>query len=161
MTHTVENKNQKTSDLPEILITRVLPVARDVVFKAWTDAKTLQKWWGPEGFTNPVCEADARAGGKIRIDMRGPDGTVYPMLGEYKEVAPERIVFTSGPVDAQGKFVLEALNTVTLSDKGGKTEITVEAHIVRATPEADPYLRGMPEGWKQTVDRLETFVTKS
>jgi uncharacterized protein YndB with AHSA1/START domain len=44
----------------------------------------------------PVCELDVRPGGAIRIHMRGPDGTVYPMTGAYQEIVePERLVFTA------------------------------------------------------------------
>ncbi|MFZ0859848.1 MAG: SRPBCC domain-containing protein [Candidatus Sulfotelmatobacter sp.] len=34
-----------------------------LVFKAWTDTKHMAQWWGPNGFTNPVCELDVRASG--------------------------------------------------------------------------------------------------
>jgi DNA-binding transcriptional ArsR family regulator len=50
----------------------------------------IQSAWrsggGPTGFTNPRCELDVRPGGAIRIDMRAPDGTVYPMSGVYQEI---------------------------------------------------------------------------
>ena len=83
---------------------------------------------GPKGFTNPVCEIDARVGGTLRIHMRGPDGTVYPMKGEIRElVAPERLVFTNIAVDAAGKHLLEGLTTVTFADEGGKTKMTLHA----------------------------------
>src|ERR1700722_3962453 len=70
----------------ELKITRVFDAPREVVFKAWTDPKLLAQWWGPKGFTNPVCELDARPGGAIRVHMRGPDGTVYPMGGMFHEI---------------------------------------------------------------------------
>jgi uncharacterized protein YndB with AHSA1/START domain len=90
-------------NFPELTITRVFDAPRDLVFEAWTDAKHLAKWWGPHHFTNPVCELDVRVGGAIRIDMRGPEGTVYPMTGVLHEiVSPERLVFTSAPLDENG-----------------------------------------------------------
>ena len=93
----------------ELVLTRVFDAPRELVFKAWTDAKRVAQWWGPHQFTNPVCELDARPGGAIRIHMRGPDGTVYPMTGVYQEVVePERIVFTSAALDAAGYAVRDA-----------------------------------------------------
>ncbi|MGB7036228.1 MAG: SRPBCC domain-containing protein, partial [Xanthobacteraceae bacterium] len=62
----------------EVTITRSFDAPRALVFRAWTDAAQLAQWWGPQGFTNPVCEFEARLGGKIRIHMRSPDGTLYP-----------------------------------------------------------------------------------
>ena len=35
----------------QLVITRVLDAPREVVFKAWTDPKLLEQWWGPKGFT--------------------------------------------------------------------------------------------------------------
>ncbi|MFY9770945.1 MAG: SRPBCC domain-containing protein, partial [Xanthobacteraceae bacterium] len=100
----------------EITITRVFNAPRVLVFKAWTDADQLAQWWGPKGFTNPVCEIDVRVGGAIRIHMRSPDGNVYPMKGEFREiVAPERIVFTNIAVDAAGNPIIEGLTTVTFA----------------------------------------------
>ena len=106
----------------EITIIRVFNAPRALVFKAWTDAKELAQWWGPKGFTNPVCELDARVGGAIRIHMRSPDGSVYPMKGEFREIVPpERIVFTNIAVDAADNPIIEGLTTVTFVERGGKT----------------------------------------
>ena len=80
----------------EIKVTRTFAAPRALVFSMFTDAKHLAAWWGPHGFTNPVCEADARPNGKILIHMQAPDGTVHPMGGIFHEIVPhERIVFTS------------------------------------------------------------------
>src|SRR3984885_10858283 len=77
-------------------MTRVLAAPRGVVLRAANDQQHVAQWWGPTRFTNPRCELDVRPGGAIRIDMRGPDGTVYPMSGVYQEIVkPERLVFTS------------------------------------------------------------------
>ena len=151
----------KTTDRV-LVLTRVLDAPRAVVFKAWTDAKQMARWWGPKGFTNPVCELDVRPGGAIRIHMRGPDGVVYPMGGVFHEIRePERLVFTSTAIpDAKGMPQLEVLNTVTFADQKGKTLLTLEARVVKATPEAGGALAGMDKGWSQTLDRLGKFVAK-
>ena len=70
----------------EILITRTFDAPRELVFRAWTESSLLARWWGPRGFTNPVCEWDARPGGKIYIVMRAPHGAEFPMGGEVREI---------------------------------------------------------------------------
>ncbi|TMI94088.1 MAG: SRPBCC domain-containing protein [Bacillati bacterium ANGP1] len=146
----------------ELVLTRTFSAPRTLVFAAWTDPKRVAQWWGPHGFTAPVCEVDARPGGAIRIHMRGPDGTVYPMTGTYREVAaPERLVFTSAALDKAGKPLFEVLTTVTFAEQGGKTTLTVRARIVTSTAEAAPYLQGMEAGWTQTLERLETHLAKA
>src|SRR5690348_6609781 len=110
----------------EVTLTRIFDAPRALVWKAWTDPAMLARWWGPHGFTNPRCEADVRAGGKILIHMRAPDGTVFPMTGTFDEVAePECLVFRAVPVDDNGTALLESLTTVTFHDLGGKTKVIV------------------------------------
>jgi len=46
----------------ELVLKRVFNAPRERVWKAWTDPRRLAQWWGPAGFTNPVCEADVRPG---------------------------------------------------------------------------------------------------
>jgi len=146
-----------------LVITRTVNASRELVYKAWIDQKLLAKWWGPHGFTNPVCELNVRPGGAIRIDMRGPDGTVYPMKGVFREIKqPERLVFTSTALeDEKGNPQLENLNTITLVGLGKKTKITVRADVVKSMPAADRALSGMEEGWKQSLDRLEELLAKN
>ena len=69
----------------EVTLTRLIDAPRALVWAAWTEPEHMAQWWGPHHFTNPRCEFDARPGGAIHIDMRGPDGTVYPMKGEVPE----------------------------------------------------------------------------
>jgi uncharacterized protein YndB with AHSA1/START domain len=145
----------------ELILTRVFNAPCALVFKAWTDPVQLAQWWGPTGFTNPVCELDLKPYGEIRIDMRAPDGTVYPMSGAFREIVePERLVFTSAALDQGGKPMFENLNIITFEEfESGKTLLTVKASVLWATPDAEKYLAGMSMGWSLTIDRLSDFVT--
>ncbi len=140
----------------QVVLTRVLDAPRELVFRAWTDPRHVARWWGPRGFTNRVHQWDARPGGGIRLDMVAPDGAVFPMGGSFHEVAsPERLVFTSTALnDEAGVAQLEAVNTITLAEHGGKTTLTVRAVVVKAGPAAAGALVGMEAGWGQSLDRL-------
>jgi len=61
-------KNKAANDYTErgFVITREFDAPRELVFKAWTDPKHLAQWWGPKGFTNPVCEWDVRPGTNLK-----------------------------------------------------------------------------------------------
>ena len=143
----------------ELVLTRVFDAPRELVFKVWTDPKHVAQWWGPKGFTNPFCELDLRPGGAILIHMRGPDGTVYPMTGIYQEVVrPERLVFTSGALDADGNPLFEVLTTVTFTEESGKTKQILKARVIKRTAQAAPYLAGMEAGWTQSLERLAAYV---
>jgi uncharacterized protein YndB with AHSA1/START domain len=151
-----------TQDKPaerEVTITRVFNAPRAQVFEAWTNAKHLARWWGPKGFTNPLCEIDARVGGAIRIHMRSPDGSIYPMKGEFREIVPpERLVFTNIAVDAAGSHIIEGLTTVTFVETGGKTTMTLHTRGRAVVDYAVAYLQGMEAGWTGSIDKLETWL---
>jgi uncharacterized protein YndB with AHSA1/START domain len=139
----------------DLVMTRVFDAPRELVFKAWTDTRHMALWWGPNGFTNPVCELDVRPGGAIRIDMRAPNGVVYPMKGVFDEIVePERLVFVSSALDEKGKSMFDILNTVTFTEHGGKTSLTLQARVLKANASAPQYLKGMEMGWTQSLDRL-------
>ena len=152
----------------DLVITRVFDAPRTLVFKAWTEPRRMQRWWGPTGFTAPVVKMDPRPGGTFHGCMRGPDGKDYWSKGVYREVVePERIVSTDSFSDAEGNLVsptefgmsadwpAEALLTVTLTERDGKTTLTME-HGIGSAPE--PEREMCRQGWNETLDKLEACL---
>jgi uncharacterized protein YndB with AHSA1/START domain len=155
----IEKDIQSQTAHKGVTLTRVFDAPRELVFKAWVDPKHVAQWWGPHGFTVPACELDARPGGAIRIDMRGPDGVVYPNRGVFREiVAPERLVAITRVSDESGELGLEDVTTVTFADLNGATKISLHAAIVQAAPEMADAVAGMEEGWSQSLDRLAEYL---
>ncbi|HYA86529.1 MAG TPA: SRPBCC domain-containing protein [Nitrospirota bacterium] len=152
-----------TSAEKELVINRTFNAPRERVFNAWVDQKLMSQWWGPKGFTNPVCEMDVRQGGAMRIDMRGPDGTVYPMKGVFHEILPpQRLVFISSALeDETGHAQLENMNIITFIATGKTSTITVHVTVMKSAPAAQGALKGMPEGWNQSLDRLAELLVKT
>jgi uncharacterized protein YndB with AHSA1/START domain len=164
-----------TSDR-EFVISRVFDAPRERVFKAWTVPEQTARWWGPKGFTNPVCAMDVRPGGTYRIVMRGPDGVEYPLKGVYREIMePERLVMTEDcsehPAEwhdlvnpnrkkGEGMPVLEALSTVTFGEFSGKTRLTIQTLFESAAIRDAMVKTGMNEGWAQSLDRLADYLAK-
>jgi uncharacterized protein YndB with AHSA1/START domain len=146
----------------ELILTRVYDAPRELMFKLWTDPKHMAKWWGPFGFTNPVCKLDVRPGGKILIHMRSPEGQEHPMGGHFIEVKePERLVFLAVAQDAEGKTQLESHTTVTFEAQGKKTKLTVKASALGFVPLAKQMLEGMEAGWSQSLEKLDSLAINS
>lgn len=143
-----------------LIVRRTFDAPRERVWEAWTDPEQIAQWWGPAGFTVPNCELDVRPGGAFSIDMQAPDGTIYPDEGEFHEVdEPERLVFTSRAFeDEDGTYQLEVDNTLTLVDRDGGTELTLEAEVQRATEAVKEALGGMEMGWGGSLDKLEGYL---
>jgi uncharacterized protein YndB with AHSA1/START domain len=146
-------------DARSIVIERIVDAPPALVFQCWTDPKHMARWWGPRGFTNPVCELDVRIGGTWRIVMRAPDGTEYPCQGVYQAIVPnERLVFTNVATDAAGKPVIDGLTAVAFTEANGKTKVTVSTSGIAVVDYAVAYINGMEAGWTQSLERLDGEV---
>lgn len=156
------------NEAERLVVTRVFDAPRELVWKAWTDPKYVMQWWGPKGFTAPVCKMDFRVGGKFLYCMRMADGQEFWNGGEYHEIVPyERIVSSMYFADAEGNKVEAAdlgieheaiegaRDMVLFEDLGnGKTKVTF---IGNETME-DAKESGQLEGWMEILDKLEAVI---
>ncbi len=148
----------------ELIIKRTFDAPRELVFKAWTDPKLVAQWFSPTGFTNPVAEIDGRLGGKLYIVMHGPKGTEYdvdmPIRGVFTEYdPPNKLVFTNRSIfDEHGNPQLDTLCTVTFTELGAQTEMTLHITLEKVTPVAEAAWGGAEMGWSQTLDKLAELV---
>jgi len=141
---------------PELRITRVFDAPRRLVFDAWTKPEHLEHWQGaPRGFTVTTHDVDLRPGGAFRICMRSPEGVDHWLQGVYREIVkPERLVFTHAWLDTQEKPGKETLVTITLVERGGKTELTLHQTGFGSVESRN----GHREGWTSTFDRLAEYL---
>lgn len=141
-----------------IVISRVFDAPRELVFRAWTDARHIARWWGPNGFSGEDCEVDFRVGGGIRLQLRGPDGNRYPCDAVIREIVPpERIVFAGSPDDGPGcgaGLPPRSLVTVTFVESGGKTTLTIQTQLASAADRQAAIDSGFNPGWEQCLERL-------
>ena len=151
MTSEIEPAIEKGS----LVLSRIINAPRELVFQAWIDPKQLKNWWGPHGFTNPVCEVDARRGGKISICMDSPEFPKHWMSGEFREIIkPELLVFISRAFEDESGIGIEALNTITFEEYLGKTKLTLHVVVTKLDPKFQFAEDGMHDGWSQSLDRL-------
>jgi len=79
------------NEIERMVVTRIFDAPRELVWKAWTDPQYVKQWWGPKGFTSPVCKMDFRVGGKFLCCMKAPDGQEFWNAGEYHEIVPHEM----------------------------------------------------------------------
>lgn len=154
----------RLTTINEVSFVRVFDAPRQLVFKMWTDQEKMARWWGPKGFTNPLCKLDVRPGGAIRIDMRGPDGSVHPMKGVFTKIStPELIEFTATAFeDENGVPLVEVRHMVSFDEKDGLTTLTVRSTAIKTgRPKLLTPLAGMEAGWSQSLDKLSAEVQKT
>jgi uncharacterized protein YndB with AHSA1/START domain len=152
-------KNPNSDPLPDaeepvLRLSRSFQAPREAVFRAFTDPAEMAKWWGPKGFTVPVCELDARPGGAWRTCMRDPDGGVYCVGGVYREVVPpQRLVFTWAWED-DGKPGHETLVVIELATRGGGTTLTLTQQRFETIEGRDKHA----QGWSSSFDCLDAYL---
>jgi uncharacterized protein YndB with AHSA1/START domain len=143
---------------------RVFKAPRELVFKTFSECQHLTQWWGPTGWTLPICEMDFRPGGLWFYCMRGPGGEDACGQATYHEiVAPERIVYTDRFVDTAGKLLEgmpEMLVTLTFTEHNGQTKLTDRVEFASVTDKEATLAMGMVEGATQTFDRLEAYLAQ-
>jgi uncharacterized protein YndB with AHSA1/START domain len=158
------------------VISRVFDAPRDRVWKSWTEAERLKKWWGPKGFTVTHCKIDLRPGGIMHYCLRMPDGNEMWGKFVYREIVkPERLVFVNSFSDKDGGITVhpmsvnwprEMLSTVTFEEQGGKTKLTVQwipldtsTALERKTFEEGR--ESMKMGWTGTMDQFVEYLAKA
>ena len=162
----IENTKTQLS-LPsdqEILITRTFDAPRDIVWQMWTKAEHLQQWWGPKGWSLPVCEIDFRPGGTWFYCMQGPDGMQSCGKATYLEIeAPERIVYEDAFTDADGNSLEEMpVGHIILrfAEAGGKTTVINNVRYPTKADRDKVIEMGMEVGIDQTLNRLEAYLAQ-
>ncbi|MBS1493224.1 MAG: SRPBCC domain-containing protein [Bacteroidetes bacterium] len=167
---------QKENQENELVITRELDAPRDLVWKAWTDAEALAQWWGPKGFDITVHKLEFKPGGQFHYNMKAHNGFEMWGLFTYKEInAPEKLVFINSFSNEKGeitrapffdgKWPLEILNVMTLSENNGKTTLTLKGGPVNANAEElaafESNRKSMQQGFAGTFEKLEQYLEKN
>ncbi len=152
-------------------VKRTIDAPIDAVWSAWADPEKVKQWWGPDGFTAPLCRMDFREGGTTLVSMKSPDFGEIFNTWTYSRIEPKRrIEFVSHFADADGNQVepssigmppdvpAEVPHVVTFEDLGdGRTEmsITESGYISQQSLEMSK------QGQEQVVDKLAASVEKA
>jgi uncharacterized protein YndB with AHSA1/START domain len=147
-------------DTPQPLrLSRVFHAPRETVFKAWSSAEHVERWFCPETFTVPDATVQMRAGGLFDVCMRSPSGEEHWVRGTFVEVtAHTRLVIDMHCTDSTGKELFRALTEVDFSDALGGTRMDVVQSYTLIDPAAGWMVAGAPDGWRTTLDKLEKAV---
>lgn len=137
-----------------VRLQRTLSAPRPVVWMALTDPDQLREWWGPHGFTAPSVDFDPDVGRSYRIAMQPPDGEMFLLSGNFREVdPPARVSYTFrwDPPDPDDR---ETVATLALEDRGEETDV-----LFTQDEFATEARRALHEaGWTEAFERLEQVL---
>jgi uncharacterized protein YndB with AHSA1/START domain len=143
-------------------LSRVFHARRETVFKAWSSAEHIKRWFAPETYTVPEARVEMRVGGAFDVCMRAPNGLKHWTRGTFVEVTPHtRLVIDMHATDAAGERLFRAYTEIEFSDALCGTQMDVAQTYTFVDPAmAAPMVAGAPEGWRTTLDKLEAEVVR-
>ena len=153
----------------DLVVERVFDAPRERVFDAFTKPEHLRGWWGPKTADVGVAEFEARAGGRMFLGERYPDGARVYLAGVVREIArPSHLVFAFHFANERGERVApppqaslptawagEIVSHVTFSAEGHRTRVTIRTERSGVTAEWSAKARF---GWGESLDKLEAFL---
>ena len=144
-------RERTAGDRLVLRLKRTMPAPPAVVYRALSEPGQLARWWGPRGFTAPSVAFDPHVGGSYRIAMQPPDGDLFHLSGEFREVdPPARLAYTFrwDPPDPDDR---QTLVTLSLEARGELTEV-----LLTQGEFATEDRRALHEGgWTESFGRLE------
>ena len=138
----------------KLVIERVFKAAPERVFRAWTDASILAKWWGPEGFTAPDATLDVRVGGAWKSTMVGPKGEAHVVSGVYREIAPPKRLVMTWAWENDGKRGHETVIELTFEPAAGGTKMRMVQSLFENVDQRDQHNMG----WSSSFNDLERIL---
>ncbi len=150
------DKDVELTDLG-LKITRLIHAPQAMVWRAFTDARHIHNWWGPNGFTTTTSEMDVRVGGMWRYVMHGPDGTDYVNWIRYSKVQmPSMLEYAHGGDDPDHAVFHARIEIVAKS--ATQTLVTLGL-IFDSNEQRDAMANfGAIEGGRQNLARCAAFM---
>ncbi len=71
-------------------VTREFNAPVEKVWKAWTTADILDKWWAPKPYVNKTKSMDFKEGGSWLYSMTSPQGESHWCRVDYKTITPQQ-----------------------------------------------------------------------
>ena len=151
----VSGKAAATVTLPtddQILITREFDAPKELVYRAYTTPELVRRWWTAKRGEMTVAEIDLRVGGAWRYAMVTDDGFEVAFHGEYRELIPDQRIVGTEVYEGFPEADAEALNTLTLTEDGGRTAMTLLVQH-RSQAHRDAHINsGMEDGLQDALD---------
>ena len=139
-------------------LSRAFDAPRDLLWALFTEPHHVKQWWGPEGFTMPLYEADMRPGGKKLMHMQAPDGSVSPIEAVFEEVVPPERLVSFGVITFAGTPVFEARLSLTFEADGDRTIVHVRHELRKLVPSDRDPAADARAGWMQQLGRLDAYL---
>jgi uncharacterized protein YndB with AHSA1/START domain len=141
-----------------IVVTWRFAAPPELIYRAHIEPALIQQWLlGPDGWTMPVCIAQAIPGGRFRFEWQDTKGYGFHITGEYVELLPfsklvhiERMHLPSPTSDnhVETRFQPDGIGTL----------MTVRMTLPDEKARASMLRTGMEHGMEASYARLERLL---
>jgi uncharacterized protein YndB with AHSA1/START domain len=144
-------------DQLQVRMERVYNASPERLYKAYTTAEDIMKWWGPRDYIKVIDKLDVRVGGAWRIVHTDSTGAEYAFNGVYKELdEPNKISQTFEWEGMPGHILVE---TSTFEDLGdGTTKVSTVSQYDNIEDLEGMVATGMETGAVEGTEQLAELV---
>jgi uncharacterized protein YndB with AHSA1/START domain len=162
MAQTTADRVATTFQPPPLRLSRVFHARRETVFKAWSTADHLRRWFAPDPCSMPEARVEMRPGGPFEFCMLLPSGEKHRCRGTFAEVTPvSRLVIDMHVTDDSGAALFSAWTELDFADEVGGTRLdVVQSYTLANASLAARMIAGAAAGWRTTLDQLEKEVMR-
>src|SRR5260370_34184345 len=120
------NNDVAVQQPPPLRLSRVFHARRETVFKAWSSADHVKRWFSPETFTVSDARVQMQVGGPFDVCMRSPAGEEHWTRGTIVEVTPHtRLVSDMHATNSAGEPLFRAYTEDDFAEALGATRMDV------------------------------------
>lgn len=158
------------AELPVFVLEREFDAPRELVWRTWTEAELLSRWYGPNVETI-IHKLDVRPGGQWLNEMKMKDRSSFQRMDYTRVEPPERLVGLMSNTDADWNVAPNPmmpdwprvlLTDVHFVEAGGKTKMRLswsphEASEKEIACFADA-MDNLGKGWGMGMDLLDELL---
>jgi glutathione S-transferase len=134
----------------QMKIERIIAVPRELVFRLWSKAEFLARWFAPHSTSLDILAFDFRVGGELRTIIRAADGSTCEAVATYLEIVPSARIVYRICARAKEQGLDDSTVTVTFDEHDAGTLLTLRQTV----PEALAKRTGAYPSWLQMLDKL-------
>lgn len=145
-----------------IKVVREFDAALPLVWRAWTTAELLEKWWAPQPFTVKTKSFDFSEGGLWHYAMVGPEGETHWCRVDYQSIDPEKdIVSLDAFCDEEGRINTDFSPMQwhkTFTETGVRTRVDITIAIESLETLETIISMGFQQGFTMGLDQLDALL---
>jgi len=156
------NFTQTPSGTEPVIVSATFDVPTGPMFKAWTQAKQIMQWFGPNPGSLIDATLDLQIGGQWQLVLQNDDEKREQVEGKYLEVeSNQKLVFTWSHVVEYSDGTREATKyskvTVLFTPVEQKTHLEVRHEAI----ESENGRQGVGRGWKACFEHIDSLYSRS